>query len=401
MWQVPLQRRHLLEVSKNFDSAYLIQRGSCHHTRKQHVNSPKVHNHLLAFPQAASEKFDASARVIKKALDLPYPPTKSTNETELNHCSNNLLAAWPLIQTLAENGKGDFLQKVFRLCKPIEADDVPDFLAWAQSIWFDLAEGSFPYPSSYIPFALLHKKVNLPAWPLQAACYETSELHKDWGVRFSGNVSDVRYNITYGSGKFTLHIDWDQITKADSININEPILTSDDQIVGLLENVRDALSIWYNVTKDVQCYDYNNAAPNTKLKKERVMYQGLHSIVSKEERLLRDDSASPAEKCQAEMDRTGSWEPLCCNDEVNLVITEATGLGGDFYWPPSNARNIKSYDDLVKNATFEPCDDPDGSFGYSKETIDPFSTWMDSFYGGTFMKGHSNILFSNGLLDPW
>ena len=131
------------------------------------------------------------------------------------------------------------------------------------------------------------------------------------------------------------------------------------------------------------------------------MYDELVPV--KEERRLRDSTTVTTSSCQAEMDRTGTWEPLCCNDELNLIITEAVGVGGDFYWPPSHAREIQNYDDLVQKTTYynESCPDPDGIFGYSTEPIDPYSTWMDSYYGGTSMDGHSKIIFSNGLLDPW
>ena len=95
----------------------------------------------------------------------------------------------------------------------------------------------------------------------------------------------------------------------------------------------------------------------------------------------------------------GSWEPVCCNDEMNLVITEASGLGNDFFWPPSLPRGVHTYRDM--NLTMGPCPDPDGIFGYSKEDYDPWSTWLDTYYGTSRMNGHSNIVFSNGMLDPW
>jgi lysosomal Pro-X carboxypeptidase len=48
-----------------------------------------------------------------------------------------------------------------------------------------------------------------------------------------------------------------------------------------------------------------------------------------------------------------------------------------------------------------PCPDPDGIFGFSEEPYELWSTWLDTYYGGVNMDGHSNIIFSNGLLDPW
>jgi len=101
------------------------------------------------------------------------------------------------------------------------------------------------------------------------------------------------------------------------------------------------------------------------------------------------------------MKRTGSWEPLCCNDEMNLVITEARGLGRDFFWPPSLPRNVTTYRDAIRNVTASSCSDPYDIFGYSKEPYELWSTWLDTYYGGVSMNGHSNIVFSNGLLDPW
>lgn len=34
-------------------------------------------------------------------------------------------------------------------------------------------------------------------------------------------------------------------------------------------------------------------------------------------------------------------------------------------------------------------------------TDDPWSRWMDEYYGGLHISAASNIVFSNGLLDPW
>jgi pimeloyl-ACP methyl ester carboxylesterase len=349
-----------------------------------------------AFPQNAFTKIDWSARVVSNAMDLPYPPTKPSEEP--NHCNNNLLAAWPLVTHLVECGHSSFLQAAFRLCE--RPTDASKLLEWAQTIWFDLAEGSFPYASSYIPFALLHKKADLPAWPLQAACWNTSNLYQDWGVQIDGNVSDVKYNITYGTSGLVLQVDWDHVSVVSSFT-EEHI--SADVIVGLLTSVRDSVSIWYNVTKDVECYNVSQAAPNSK---EITHKSNLRLSEADEQRLLAKggperDLDPAAQTCLKEIKTVGSWEPLCCNDEINLIITEAAGIGNDFFWPPSHPRGTKSYEDLVRNETAESCPDPDGVFGYSTEPYDLWSSWLDTFYGGVQMKGHSNIIFSNGLLDPW
>lgn len=346
-----------------------------------------------AFPQNAMFKIDWSARVLTAGLNQPYPPV-NLDDTEDNHCSSNLLAAWPLIAWLVQHQDdgGTFLQDTFRLCEPL-TDDPQPLLAWAKAIWFDLAEGSFPYPSSYIPFALIHKKVDLPAWPMQAACWKTSELHKDWGVRFVGNVSDVHYRITYGDSGITLDVNWGKVAEFSSEFVQPLPAKASKDIVGLLTSVRDAVSIWYNITKDVPCYDVTNAAPNVDL---APFQQPLA-----EHRLLREKDPNPGKICRDKIKEVGSWEPLCCNDEMNLIITSAHGLGHDFFWPPSHTRGTESYADVIRNVTSTPCPDPDGIFGYSKEPYELWSTWLDTYYGGVSMDGHSKIIFSNGLLDPW
>ena len=111
-------------------------------------------------------------------------------------------------------------------------------------------------------------------------------------------------------------------------------------------------------------------------------------------------ATDPTEICQETMNDIGSWEPLCCNDEINLVITLAQGLGNDFFWPPSHPRGVRTYQDAIRNVSPEPCPDPDGIFGYSREPYELLSTRLDAYYGGVNMDGHSNIVFSNGLLDP-
>jgi lysosomal Pro-X carboxypeptidase len=387
-----------------------------------------------AFPQIANNKIDWSARVLAHGLDKPYPPTKqqqqvvsklseddggaeeglrnlrdninnrsivearSDDSFDDNHCRKNLLAAWPLITYLARNGdNADFIQRSFRLCKPLSGDDANQLLEWAQGIWFDLAEGSFPYPSSYIPFALLHKKVNLPPWPMQAACWETSHLHKDWGIQFHGDMQNVRYQISYGDTGIVLDVDWDKVSVIGPIP-SESVVHNSKSIIGLLTSVRDAVSIWYNITKDVPCFDVSEVAPNTKIlnrRKQEKIYRFRYS--SNPTNKIID----PTEVCHAEIKRVGSWEPLCCNDEINLVITEARGLGYDFFWPPSLPRGVRTYREAVRNVTSSPCPDPYDIFGYSKEPYERWSTWLDTFYGGVNMNGHSNIVFSNGLLDPW
>lgn len=88
---------------------------------------------------------------------------------------------------------------------------------------------------------------------------------------------------------------------------------------------------------------------------------------------------------------------------MNLIITDASGLGHDSFWPPSHPRGTESYADIYPSwsGVYEFCRDPDGIYGFPQSTPDPWATWMDIRYGGLHVSSHSNIIFSNGLLDPW
>jgi len=377
---------------------------------------------IWGFPRNFPAKIDSAWQVVQRGLKRPYPPTLPDNNkidingrssNDDNHCAENLLASWPLIQLLAGTVKGrDLLTQSFRLCSPLKATEGDLLINWAQSPWFDLAEGSFPYPSTYISFALTHNEnAPLPAWPLQSACWQNSSLHQDFGISFRGNLSDVRYQIVFDDNNDTLiAVDWDNAT-ATPESLDR--LVSSDAVAALLTNVRDAVSVWFNVTLDKSCYNLT-VAPNTA--SETVSVPPLQApaptlrtsfISTNDARGLMQattTSSNSTEVCLEKM-REGSWPALCCNEEMNLIITEASGLGQDMFWPPSHPRGTWQYSDTIPknrtNITDPYCQDPDGFFGYPKDSPDPWSTLYDFYYGGTRIESHSNIVFSNGLLDPW
>jgi lysosomal Pro-X carboxypeptidase len=371
---------------------------------------------IWGFPSNFPDKIDSAWQVVQRGLARPYPPTDEGSSQEDNHCSRNLLAAWPLMQFLGEKEAGRLvLTESFRLCSLLGEDDIDDLIDWAQSPWFDLAEGSFPYPSSYIPYALTHKdRATLPAWPLQAACWKHSKLHQDLGIRFTGNVSDVRYEISYAESGLALKIDWDNLTALPGSSLE--YTTSSLSL--LLGNVRDAISIWYNISGDASCYELL-PAPNIFEEKGaagpivNAAAQNPVNVAWQDERVLLDNNGhttkNSTEDCRSKMKESGSWEALCCNEEMNLIITEARGLGRDFLWPPSHPRGTRTHEDVVAfdsritNWTDFFCSDPADHYGYPKkdDPRDPWSTWLDTVYGGVRIRSQSNIVFSNGLLDPW
>ena len=124
---------------------------------------------------------DGAHRVVGNAVKMPMPsniyqytsdgeaqPGENVNGNGNNkqHCFDNLLATWPLMQYYGQTKEGrEVLSDRFHLCQtsPIEdEDDVSTLIDWAQSVWFDLAEGDYPYNSSYIPYALGEGNHELP-----------------------------------------------------------------------------------------------------------------------------------------------------------------------------------------------------------------------------------------------
>jgi pimeloyl-ACP methyl ester carboxylesterase len=375
-----------------------------------------------------NDKIDGAAAVIDHGLRQPYPPTKTTihsltREDSENHCSDNMRAAWPLMQVLSETPEGrEILTTAFSLCSPMQqADEVSALIGWAQSPWFDLAEGSFPYPSSYIPFALTHNSdVVLPAWPLQAACWKASRLAVDLGIDIVGDASDVRFTATYGDSNLSIAVDWGNATALhlDGVRVQDSLTIRD-----VLSSVRDAVGVWFNMTSDLKCYNLTAAPNRSPFKRgnnrgrrrgegERLSIPSFMSLsrTALDQRRLSVDTkpySNSTASCKQRIQEDGSWPALCCNEEMSLIITEARGLGGDMFWPPSHPRGTKGHADIVayneaNNQTIDDsCKDPHGSFGFPNASGDPWSTWLDTVYGGTRIESHSNIVFSNGLLDPW
>jgi hypothetical protein len=195
-----------------------------------------------------------------------------------------------------------------------------------------------------------------------------------------------------------LNVDWEIVRELET---GGDLVSSSVQ--GLLTSVRDAVAVWYNVTLDKPCFN-TTPAENEYFES----FSATASSTSVGRQLRPTTSASrnesePSQICNDKIAAEGSWAPLCCNEDMNLVIVATNGLGHDFYWPPRFPRGTKTYSDIVNYTTAdddEYCADPNDTFGYPTEH-DPWSTWLDLYYGGLRVGSHSNIIFSNGLLDPW
>jgi len=96
------------------------------------------------------------------------------------------------------------------------------------------------------------------------------------------------------------------------------------------------------------------------------------------------------------------WYGLVCNDPLNLLNTQVQGTGRDFFWPPNVERNF-SLAQAVEESWPNGCKSYWESMGYFgvPDTPDPWAKWLQAYYGGQHLEYASNIVFSNGDLDPW
>jgi hypothetical protein len=358
-----------------------------------------------------------------------------------NRCFQNLLATWPLIKFYGQSTIGrQVLSDQFRLCTPLQNEnDVLLLLEWAQSPWFDLAEGDFPYPSSYIPYALGEGLHDLPAWPLQEACHGSSGLNNDFGISMDGSLKDVHFDIHYGQDSenelgLTLSVDWDEVhqkilqvnnqsgSESESNSAPPRSEIGDIEIEGvkdLLVAVREAVAIWFNVTKTLECFEVIPAinedsiqVVENNLNHFQPKGNVLRAASKRREEMVFNSNPTPTvvdkHVCQQKIDNETVWSSLVCNDNINLIMTYGRGLGRDFYWPPSHPKNQTRYQDTISDRTEVEniyqmmCSDPDGIYGYpDKSKADPYSIFMDNLFGGLRVGHLKNMIFSNGLLDPW
>jgi lysosomal Pro-X carboxypeptidase len=165
-------------------------------------------------------------------------------------CSSNLLASWPLMQQLGLTADGrsviaesmglcdvpgsseavevliQNIQVLSRCCCTsffflflISFDSIVLFL---KGVFFDMAEGDYPFPSTYITSAVGPGLYPLPAWPMQVAC---ESLNSDLGVSISGDTSSVQFTVkaaasSTSTNDVTVSVDWDSAT-AGSFSLDD------------------------------------------------------------------------------------------------------------------------------------------------------------------------------------
>merc|ERR1711907_566447 len=89
---------------------------------------------------------------------------------------------------------------------------------------------------------------------MRAAC---ASLDRDFGIQFEGSVTDVNY--TGKLGDIAVRVDWNT-----AVGNGKELTDAQIRASGALElakAVADAAGVWFNVTKDKQCYEIASEAP--------------------------------------------------------------------------------------------------------------------------------------------
>lgn len=206
--------------------------------------------------------------------------------------------------------------------------------------------GNFPYASSYI----MHGLSLLPPWPIRAACAPLDRI--------------------------------DASTAPDE---------------ALFAAMREAAGVFYNNTGQAPCFDIHHY-PEDDMAARRKMTSPLRRsfpppLAQREEAGGRAAGGAKGDLGSGVGDRTascrGDWGYQWCTE---MVQPFTRGTDRDMYFCPDGTfyprRNCSAWDpgDELCEATWG---------------VTPRPEWARVALGGKRLQGASNIVFSNGLLDPW
>lgn len=353
-------------------------------------------------PTLTQEGLDRSAQAISRGV------SKAGGATD--QCMSNIRSGWSLIKQVGRTSAGlKLLQQASKSCHSLSS--ARELTSWIEGPWFDMAEGDYPFESTYITYAVGPGYIPLPAWPMRVAC---ESLNKDFGIELDGSVTDVKYSLSMGDLEVSL--DWDKATgNGDSLSEAQIV---DSGVLELVAGLRDAVAVWYNITKDKECFDIGYGA---------AMWQQSDDADEPPASDVQPmGSANCPERCppcpdcppcptayceqgagvcnyQHELSKTFSWGGVVGNEDLYLHNNDVQGVGRDMFWPPSRQQGY-TVDDVVGPHTMSrgPASGMDSQGLYGAPTLsDRWSGWLEAYYGSSNITHHRNIVWSNGALDPW
>lgn len=331
-----------------------------------------------------------------------------------DQCSTNLRTAWPLLAQVGQSKAGlALLSKAARTCSPLT--DPNALPSWGQSPYFFMAEGNYPFPSTYITFSLLPgNPTPLPAWPQRVAC---ESLTKDFGIKIDGSLEEVNFTLTMGD--ITVAVDWNTAT-GNGASLTEAQIKASG-ILDLASAVADGAGVWYNLTKDQKCFNVGFAEPQ--VERQSIEPKSINITKHVDNSGAKHCPACPpcddcppcpvsycdweadnqCTYCNQTLSKTFSWDGIGCNEALSQI--DIHGVGRDIYWPPQVQNRNYTVESIVGPHSLRPsgCINQFNSIGLRGAPMigDPWSEWMTAYYGGRNVSHHRNIVWSNGALDPW
>lgn len=288
----------------------------------------------------------------------------------------------------------------------------------------------------YIPLSM-GIDVPFPAWPMRVGC--AAGLDADLGVKVVGSTADVKYTVEMGA--FKLDVDW------ATIHGNGANLTKEDidasKVFELVRGYVDFNGVLANITGqhvgNNACYgDNNDGAVQQRLAAHfasrlgkaaataTVSAKGAGAVTSAKSTsnvcpLCPECAPCPASTrnsgdnahprvCNSTSKPPESWGLITCNDMVDMSAVKVKGVGGDAFWPPSvngkpesrnwSAVTIKGPVDRMIHPSCTASYDASNLFG-GPQQAHSWGDWIADYYHEANQSAHTNIVWSNGALDPW
>ena len=389
----------------------------------------------MKYPEVLTGAIAASAAVVGFPRELGTKNLDASFATITNgvravpggapeHCFDNLRNVWPLIKEVGKTQLGQqLLSTAARRCKVTSPDDI---LAWGQNPWFFMAEGDYPFPTTYITFSVGDGMTPLPAWPMRVAC--SQGLEKDYGIKFNGSSKDVKFDLQLGD--IRVNVDWDKNT-GNGADLTEAQIKASG-VLDLVRGMTDGAGVWYNLTKDKTCYsgvqgehaDWRDVMADQR-DLARATLDAVYdapepprAVQAKDEKCESCPVCENCPRCPL-CDRENvspctyndstpvgpmfAWNPICCNENLYLANLIVQGVGRDLYWPPNVPKDYTVNSVIGPHKPLKGCYpqfDPQGLFGTPKYK-DNWAEWIQAYYAHDDVSKHSNIVWSNGALDAW
>lgn len=336
-----------------------------------------------------------------------------------DNCFTNFRSIHQLAHFIGQSDYGlEVMNKAARRCEGSEFKSGAELLDWGGINCFFMAEGNYPFASTYIPFSM-GIDIPFPPWPTRVGC--AAGLDEDLGIKIDGDLANVKYKLTMGA--FELDVDWTDVTGSGKDLTKQQV--DDSRVAELIAGYVGFNAILANITGKDHCYGeesdkFSRDLAAAHARRFSPATSGADAAVVGAEAQVGGDGCPPCDRCppcpistrkQPPQVCNGthgsgmSWGLVTCNENMHLAATQVRGVGGDSWWPPNqnrswSAQTIRGPKDLPVHPT---CTDGFAASGFygGPQTVHSHGDWIAAYYGELNQTLYSNIVWSNGALDPW